>query len=227
MSNTSSANLPQVDQLEIQNAKKCAELHSNSCVVGVKLQDTLLLVAKKPLTRPLELTQHRVIRRASHNMFVSACGFGIDGDHVVRKAQVEAVSLVQLTELPCETEQIVSKLSEYLRLFATRPDYRPLAVAVLVAGQNVNKSMSLYKISAGGEREEYKACCIGSNATPLMAELEKCPEVFHSTSAALKCVMKLLRETCPRCVEVGVIRDGEDARVLTDAEVSELLQSKA
>lgn len=208
---------------EIENAKKCDELRCSSSVVAVKLKDSILLVAKKPQNYRLELTRHRIINKVSDNILVSACGFGIDSHHVVRKAQTESVMLTLSTELPCQTEKIMSKLSEYLHLFVSKPEYRPLGVAVIVAGQDINKTLSLFKITADGEKYEYEACCIGHNACSITKELEKCYDVNHSPSMTLKCVLRLLKECESKNVQVGQI-SGEQAKLLTEDEVKEMLK---
>lgn len=218
-------NLSSTARVEIENAKKCDDLRCDTSVVGLKLKDSILLVAKLPQNYALELTQHRIIRNVSENILISACGYGIDGHHVVRKAQTEAVSISLSTELPCQTREIVSKLSEYLQMFATKPEYRPLGVSAIVAGQNINKTMSLIKITAGGEKYEYNACCIGRNATELNAELEKCYDMCLCSASGLKCVMRLLRESAPKNLQVGIIRDGQ-AKVLNESEVNALLRHK-
>ncbi|KAL1452607.1 hypothetical protein WDU94_006821 [Cyamophila willieti] len=210
---------------ELENAQKCVDAHSKACVIGIKLEDAILLVARKPATRSLETTKHRVIDKLSDNILISACGFGSDSDHVTRKAQVEVVSLFDSTDTNVQSEQVVSKVSDYLSHFATRPEYRPLGVSVLLAGQNrANRTLNLYLITSGGTRFEYRACCIGCHSSSVMAELEKCsPEIYTSVSVALKCSMGLVQAKGAGSVQVGIIRDGEEAKILNDAEVNALL----
>lgn len=211
--------------LEIENAKKCDDIQSCSRVVAVKLKDSILLVGWKTPNYPFELTRQRIVHKLGDSILVSACGFGTDSHHVVRKAQTELVTHILSTDLPPQTEQIVSKISEYLHMFASKPEYRPLGVATIVAGANVNKTLSLFKIAADGERYEYNACCIGRDASKMMRELERCYDVNHSPGMALKSILLLLNENDPSNVQVGVVKIEGQASLLTESEIKELLES--
>lgn len=192
--------------------------------VGLKFSDGVaLIVDKRIASKLIESTSIEKIFQIDEHIGCATSGLVADArvlvDHARVIAQINKVTYAEKMDI----ETLVKRLCDFKQNYTQYGGVRPFGTALLVAGVD-HTGAHLFETDPSGALVAYKAGSIGAGKNAIMDVFEEEYEDGMSMEDAILLGLKALSKATEdklstKAVEIGLVREGEAFRKLTDAEV--------
>ncbi len=192
--------------------------------VGLKFNDGVaLIVDKRIASKLIESTSIEKIFQIDEHIGCATSGLVADArvlvDHARVIAQINKVTYAEKMDI----ETLVKRLCDFKQNYTQYGGVRPFGTALLVAGVD-QTGAHLFETDPSGALVAYKAGSIGAGKNAIMDVFEEEYEDGMSMEDAILLGLKALSKATEdklstKAVEIGLVREGEAFRKLTDAEV--------
>lgn len=197
--------------------------------LGLKANNGVVIATEKKLPSLLidETTVNKVML-LSPNVGVVYSGMGPDFRVLVRKARKRAQQYYMLYKENIPVAQLVRETAIVMQEFTQRGSVRPFGVSLLMAGFDEH-GPQLYQIDPSGSYFAWKASAIGKNMVNAKTFLEKRYSEEIELEDAVHTALLTLKEgfegqITAHNIEVAVVGDDKQFKVLTPSEVSDYLE---
>jgi len=197
--------------------------------LGLKANNGVVIATEKKLPSMLidETTVNKVML-LSPNVGVVYSGMGPDFRVLVRKARKRAQQYYMLYKENIPVAQLVRETAIVMQEFTQRGSVRPFGVSLLMAGFDEH-GPQLYQIDPSGSYFAWKASAIGKNMVNAKTFLEKRYSEEIELEDAVHTALLTLKEgfegqITAHNIEVAVVGDDKQFKVLTPSEVSDYLE---
>jgi proteasome alpha subunit len=192
--------------------------------VGLKFKDGVaLIVDKRIASKLIESTSIEKIFQIDEHIGCATSGLVADArvlvDHARVIAQINKVTYAEKIDI----ETLVKRLCDFKQNYTQYGGVRPFGTALLVAGVD-ETGAHLFETDPSGALVAYKAGSIGAGKNAIMDVFEEEYEEGLSMDEAILLGLKALTKATEdklstKAVEVGIVREDENFRTLTEAEV--------
>jgi len=214
--------------IQIEYALTAAE--NGVTALGVKAKDGVVIATEKKLHSPLmEASTFKKIENICPGVGLVYAGMDMDYKVLLRQGRKRA-QIYKATygeEIPCS--QAARELADIMQEFTQNAGIRPFGVSLMVAGMDKQtKTPQLFQVDPSGTYFGWKASAIGKNYNLCKAFLEKRYTEGLSLEDATASALLTLKENSEGGitkdnVEIGLIGEDGIFRVLTEEEVSDVL----
>jgi proteasome alpha subunit len=192
--------------------------------VGLKFKDGVaLIVDKRIASKLIESTSIEKIFQIDEHIGCATSGLVADArvlvDHARVIAQINKVTYAEKIDI----ETLVKRLCDFKQNYTQYGGVRPFGTALLVAGVD-ETGAHLFETDPSGALVAYKAGSIGAGKNAIMDVFEEEYEEGLGMDEAILLGLKALTKATEdklstKAVEVGIVREDENFRTLTEAEV--------
>ena len=192
--------------------------------VGLKFKDGVaLIVDKRIASKLIEPTSIEKIFQIDEHIGCATSGLVADArvlvDHARVTSQINKVTYAERIDL----ETLVKRLCDFKQNYTQYGGVRPFGTALLVAGVD-EAGQHLFETDPSGALVAYKAGSIGAGKNAIMdvfeEEYEEGMTMEDAVLLGLRALTKATEDKLStEAVEIGVVRDDENFRKLTEAEV--------
>ncbi|GMH37942.1 hypothetical protein BSKO_05826 [Bryopsis sp. KO-2023] len=197
--------------------------------LGIKASNGVVIATEKKLPSMLidESTVNKIMLLSS-NVGVVYSGMGPDFRVLVRKARKRAQQYFQMYKENIPVAQLVRETAIVMQEFTQRGGVRPFGVSLLMAGFDEH-GPQLYQIDPSGSYFAWKASAIGKNMTNAKTFLEKRYSEEIELEDAVHTALLTLKEgfegqITANNIEVAIVGEDKQFKVLTPSEVSDYLE---
>ncbi len=192
--------------------------------VGLKFADGVaLIVDKRIASKLIESKSIEKIFQIDEHIGCATSGLVADArvlvDHARVVAQINKVTYAERIDI----ETLVKRLCDFKQNYTQYGGVRPFGTALLVAGVD-ETGAHLFETDPSGALVAYKAGSIGAGKNAIMDVFEEEYEDDMSMDEAVTLGLKALTKATEdklstKAVEIGIVRQDENFRKLTEAEV--------
>jgi 20S proteasome subunit alpha 4 len=199
------------------------------CAVGVRGEDTVVLAVEKRAVQKLEESRTvRKILKVDDHIYLAFAGLSADARVLVQHAQLQCQSFKYQYEDPMDVDFLVRYVAEVQQKSTQRGGHRPYAVGCIIGGFNADGAPQLWQTEPSGVSAAWRACATGKNAKTVIEEMEKqdeegkLPKTRDETVRfAIRALLEVV-ESGSKNIEVVVLKRGEKATTVNDAELTQL-----
>eukprot|EP01094_Clydonella_sp_ATCC50884_P006117 TRINITY_DN1514_c0_g1_i1.p1 TRINITY_DN1514_c0_g1~~TRINITY_DN1514_c0_g1_i1.p1 ORF type:complete len:235 (+),score=86.21 TRINITY_DN1514_c0_g1_i1:295-999(+) len=202
---------------------------SGHTALGIKAKDGVVIATVKKLPELVDADSVQKMHMLTDKIGVVYAGIGPDSRVLVRKGRKYAQEYFRTYNDEIPVTMLVRQLANVMQEFTQSGGVRPFGVSLLVAGFDDN-GPHLYQVDPSGSYWAWKASAIGKNATSAKTFLEKrYQEDIGLSDAMLTAGLALKKgfdgEMTEDNIEVGVIDQNSNFRLLSAADKRDLLQT--
>ncbi|KAK3281620.1 Protein phosphatase PP2A regulatory subunit B [Cymbomonas tetramitiformis] len=202
---------------------------SGATSLGIKATNGVVIATEKKL--PSILVDEESVKKTSlvtPNTGVAYSGMGPDSRVLVRKARKLAQTYYRMYKEQIPVSQLVRETATVMQESTQQGGVRPFGVSLLVAGYD-ELGPQLYQVDPSGSYFAWKASAIGKNMVNAKTFLEKRYNEEMELEDAIHTALLTLKEgfegqISGNNIEVGIIGDDRQFRVLTPAEITDYLE---
>ncbi len=209
---------------QVEYARQAVEKATTT--VGVTFKNGAILGAVKVSMPLLVPESSKKIYKIDEHIGAAVCGLIADSKVLIDFARIKAQIHRMTYNEPIEVSSLVKEISLKKQVYTQYGGTRPFGVSLLVIG--MNKTPHLFETDPSGTVREWYAHALGRGNSTARKILEKNYKQGMSKDAAMKLVVKCLKESEKKVnkdiVEIGFVEDGKFTLLEKD-EVSKILRS--
>jgi proteasome alpha subunit len=211
--------------LQVEYAKKTVK--QGSTATGIVCKDGVVLVTDKRIVDKLIVPDslEKIFVIDSHIM-ATASGILSDARVLIERAQVQAQNNKVTFDESIDVLSIVKDICNLKQICTQSGGLRPFGVSLLVGGID-RRGPHLFETDPTGIYFEYKATAIGEHESEIEEVLTKEYKDNLTTEEGLRILLKALvnvldKDFNTERIDVAIIKEGEDLKKLTTAEIDNI-----
>jgi 20S proteasome subunit alpha 2 len=197
--------------------------------LGIKASNGVVVATEKKL--PSILVDEESVSKISlitPQLGVAYSGMGPDSRVLVKQARKLAQGYYRLYKETMPTSQLVRETATVMQESTQQGGVRPYGVSLMMAGYD-DQGPQLYQVDPSGSYFAWKASAIGKNMVNAKTFLEKRYSEDMELEDAIHTALLTLKEgfegqISGHNIEVGIIGEDRQFRVLTPAEITDYLE---
>ncbi|KAK2948911.1 putative Proteasome subunit alpha type-7 [Blattamonas nauphoetae] len=199
-----------------------------AAVVGVKGSDCVVFALEKFETKKLQ--DSRTVKKVGAvdtHIAMAYAGLSADARVLLNKARLECQNYRLRMDSECTIEYISRYVASIQQKYTQQGGARPFGLSTLIAGFDRDHTPHLFVTDPTGSSTEWKATAIGRNSDPVIEYLEASYKPTNNIDETIDLAMKALLEvvdTGSKNIEVCVIEDGKQMKLLSDAETTACIE---
>mmetsp|Transcript_50833 Transcript_50833/g.77280 ORF Transcript_50833/g.77280 Transcript_50833/m.77280 type:complete len:235 (-) Transcript_50833:65-769(-) len=195
--------------------------------LGIKAKDGVVIATEKKLPDLMNSSTIQKINNLTDNIGVVYSGLNPDSRVLVTKGRKLAQQYYRTYKESIPVSQIVKKIANVMQEYTQSGGVRPFGVSLLIAGMDEN-GPQLYQVDPSGSYWGWKASAIGKNMLNAKTFLEKRYNEDIELEDAIHTAILTLKEgfegqMTENNIEIGIVSDNGEFRVLSASEVKDYL----
>lgn len=181
--------------IQVEYAMKA--MNRGTTTLGVRLENSVILVSEKKITSPLQIKENITSHYRIYDTILAAVS-GINGDAptIIKKCRNICINHEKDYKEQMEIPKLMEDICDLALRFGEEKSYnkiysRPFGVSILVAGYQ--NGPILYNIDPSGSYLEYKAKAIGSAYEVAETILENEIQNLNTEENAIKGLLNILK----------------------------------
>lgn len=204
-------------------------VQSGSTSLAIKGTNGVVLATEKKLPTPL--IDHRTIQKVApltDHIGLVYSGIGPDSRVMIKQGRKYAETYFRTYHERIPVAQLVRRLATLMQEYTQSGGVRPFGVSLLIAGYD-DSGPHLYQVDPSGSYWAWKASAIGRNMANANTFLEKRYTEDIELEDAVHTAILTLKEGFDgqidqKNIEIGVVGQDKQFRVLTPSEVKDYLE---